>query len=312
MFFQRIYTPGLAINTYLLGDEKTKRCIVIDPTRHVFPCIVQAQNEGYDITDILETHAHADFVSGSKELKHQLNEKPAIHCSGMGGTQWIPSYADQIVQDGTLLVIGDLLLKAVHTPGHTPEHIIWVAYDKTRSSLVPWFICTGDSLFVGGVGRTDLLSPEEINPLAKQLYHSLFEVLNSFEDFVETYPCHSEGSLCGKGINGKSSSTIGYERLFNPYFQKKPEEEWIKTLLKGLPRVSPYFQRLKVLNLKGPPLLSSLKAARWNESQEERKFTDLFLLDVRLPEAFASSHLKGSINIPVSHSFFSLGWLDAP
>lgn len=303
MFFKHIYTPSLAANSYLLGDEKTKTCVAIDPTRHVVPYIVQVQNAGLDIVAILETHVHADFASGSKELKHQLNEKPLIYASGMGGPQWTPVYADRIAKQGTELKIGDLRLEAIHTPGHTPEHLMWVCYDESRSSHTPWFVFTGDCLFVGSVGRPDLLGKNETSVLAARLYHSLFEILAPLPDFVEIFPSHGEGSACGKALKGRSTSTLGYERLFNPYLKKEPEKIWIEHLLKGLSPIPPYFKHLKKMNLLGPPLLSTLKTFKWEEEKKQPHLDELFLIDVRHPDSFAAAHLKGSINIPFSSSF---------
>lgn len=310
MFFKSIYTPGLSIHSYLLADEKTKECIVVDPTRNIVPYIVEAQNAGLDIVAILETHVHADFVSGAKELKHQLNEKPLIYSSGMGGEEWIPSYADRIVSDGTELKIGKLKLKALHTPGHTPEHIMWVCFDESRSSLHPCLILTGDCLFVGSVGRPDLLGKNETPLLARQLYYSLFEVLSTQPDYVEIFPSHGEGSLCGKGLKGLSSSTLGYERLFNPFLKKESEQSWIKHLLKESSPIPPYFNHLKKMNVQGPPLLNTLKVMKWHEGINEIPLEELFLLDVRHPEMFSTSHLKNSLNIPISSSFTQwIGWM---
>lgn len=310
MFFRRIFTPGLSIHSYLLGDEKTKQCVVIDPIRHVVPYIVQAQNGGYDITDILETHVHADFVSGSKELKHQLNEKPRIHASGMGGKEWIPSYADVIVREGDELRLGDLRLRALHTPGHTPEHIAWLCFDDSRSKDTPWFAFTGDCLFVGSVGRPDLLGKGAMENLAPQLYHSLFDVFGSLPDFVEIFPSHGEGSLCGKALKTRGCSTFGYERLFNPYYKKAPKEVWLQQLKKDLLPTPPYFQRMKKMNVEGAPLLSTLKMAHWEAGTASPDLGQLFLLDIRLPESFAMSHIKNSINIPVSPTFVQwAGWM---
>jgi hydroxyacylglutathione hydrolase len=310
MYFQRIFTSSLGVNSYLVGDHKTKRCVVIDPTRHVVPYIVQAQNAGLDITDILETHVHADFVSGAKELKHQLNEKPRIYGSGLGGSKWIPSYVDEIVYQGTQLKLGDVHLEAIHTPGHTPEHVMWKCYDDSRSSTIPWFIFTGDCLFVGSVGRPDLLGKDESLLLSEQLFHTLFDVLVSIPDFVEILPCHGVGSLCGKSLNERPISTFGYERLFNPYLKKEPKERWIANLQKGLLPVPPYFQCVKKINMEGPPLLSSLKIFQWDEEKNKPSLDQLFLLDVRHPEVFAHSHLKGALNIPISSSFSHwAGWM---
>lgn len=310
MFFKRIFTPSLAINSYLIGDEKTKQCVVIDPTRHIVPYIMEAQNAGLDITDIVETHVHADFVSGAYELKHQLNEKPRIHASGMGGKKWIPSYADHVVQQGFKLKLGDVRLEAVHAPGHTLEHVVWICYDESRSSTTPWFIFTGDCVFVGSVGRPDLLGVDEIPILASELYDTLFDRLAFLPDFVEILPCHGEGSLCGKSLKARSSSTLGYERLFNPYFKKMEKEQWTRHLMKGLSPVPSYFQRVKKMNLEGPPLVSSLNTNKWNEDKAAPDLKKLFLLDIRHPEMFASSHIEGSINIACSGIFsYWAGWM---
>lgn len=310
MFFKQIYSSGLSIHSYLLGDEKTKSCIVIDPTRHVVPYIVEVQSAGLDIIAILETHVHADFVSGAKELKHQLNEKPQIYASGMGGKEWVPSYVDHVVMQETQLQIGVLRLKAVHTPGHTPEHVTWVCYDESRSSQTPWFAFTGDCLFVGSVGRPDLLGKSETEKLASQLYRTLFETLDFLPDFVEIFPSHGQDSLCGKALKARSTSTMGYERLFNTYLKKESKDLWIKRLQKNELPIPPYFQRLKKMNVEGPPLLSSLKIIKWEDGQEDFPLNELFLLDVRHPDAFASSHLKGSLNIPFSSTFAQwAGWV---
>lgn len=310
MLIQRIDFPCLSIHSYMVGDEKTKRYAVIDPTRHVVPFIIQAQNDGFDITDIVETHVHADFVSGAKELKHQLNEKPRIYASGMGGEEWIPSYADVVVRAGTKIQIGNLRLESMHTPGHTPEHIIWVCFDETRSAETPWLVFTGDCLFVGSVGRPDLLGQNEVSKLSKQLYHSLFDTLGLLPDFVEIFPSHGAGSLCGKSLNGQASSTLGYERLFNPYFKKESEDKWITHVMSELPPAPSYFHRLKKLNVEGPLLLNSLKVLNWESKRDDPKLDDLFLLDIRHLECFAASHLKGSLNIPPSQSFcLWAGWM---
>ena len=309
MFFHRIYTAGLSIYSYLLGDETTKRCIVIDPVRNVVPYIIHAQNGGYDITDILETHVHADFVSGSRELKHQLNEKPRIHASGMGGKGWMPAYADEIVQNGSELKIGQLRLKPVHTPGHTAEHIIWICFDDSRNSNQPWFAFTGDCLFVGSIGRPDLLGKEAMI-LAPQLYHTLFDVLAALPDFMEIFPSHGEGSLCGKSLKTRGSSSLGYERLCNPYLKRESEKEWIEKVDKDLLPPPPYFQRMKKINVAGAPLLNTLKTSKWKMGTPSSQLDKLFLLDTRLPDTFAISHIKASINIPVSPTFAQwAGWM---
>lgn len=310
MYFQRIFTPGLAIHSYLLGDEKTKRAVVIDPVRQVVPYIMLAQNGGYEITHILETHVHADFISGAKELKHQLNERPQIYASGIGGKEWEPAYADEIVHDRQDIVIGDLRLRALHTPGHTPEHIMWVCYDNSRSTEVPEFAFTGDCLFVGSVGRPDLLGEKSKETQASHLYHTLFDRLDWLPEYVEIFPAHGAGSLCGKALKAVGSSTMGYERLTNPYLKNLPEELWIKNLNCNPLPIPPYFQKVKRMNRDGAPLLNTLNVKKWEEEIPLPNLESLFLLDIRLPETFASSHIKGAINISASETFAQwAGWM---
>jgi len=310
MFFQRIFTPGLAINSYLLGDDVTKTCVVIDPTRHTVPYIMQTQNAELEISAILETHVHADFVSGAKELKHQLNGKPRIYASGMGGEKWIPAYADEVVRQDTQLKIGSLRLAALHTPGHTAEHLAWICYDDSRCTSAPWFAFTGDSVFVGSIGRPDLMGEGNTADLASRLYQTLFGALATLPDFVEIFPCHSKGSLCGKALKEMPSSTMGYERFFNPYFRKESEERWIAHVLEEPPPIPPYFSRVKQMNLEGPPLLSTLKMTSWKEKGECPPLDDLFLVDIRHPELFSSSHITGSLNLPFYSAFAQwAGWL---
>jgi hydroxyacylglutathione hydrolase len=310
MFFKKMYTPGLAIYSYLLGDETTKECIVVDPIRHVAPYIIHAQNAGLDIVAILETHVHADFISGAKELKHQLNDKPKIYASSIGEKESIPLYADVLVDNTTEIEIGDLRLCALHTPGHTPEHLCWICFDKSRSSEDPWFAFTGDCLFVGSVGRPDLLGEKYSSDLSEKMYHTLFETFSSLPNFLEIFPSHGEGSLCGKGLKTRANSTLGYERLHNPYLQKKPLDEWKKHLLEEQAPFPPYFNSTKKKNLTGPVLISTLKTYQWENEKEKPALENLFLLDVRHPEVFALSYLPNSINIPFSSSFSQwVGWM---
>lgn len=303
MFFQRLYTPGLAINSYLIGDMQAKVCAVVDPPRLIAPCMAAVQNAGLVITDILETHVHADFVSGSLELKNELNGKPRIHASGMGGPRWTPAYADQIVKDGDSLMIGRIRLQAVHTPGHTPEHLIWVCYDETRSKDTPWFAFTGDLLFVGGVGRPDLLGPEAFEGLAKQLYHTIFEKLSIFPDYMEIFPSHTAGSLCGTFYDGRSSSTLGYERLFNPFFIKKEEKAWVESIRQEFTQFPKEFTHIKELNVQGPPLMETLTILAAEGGLDDLDLEALFLIDTRNPLKYAELHWKGSINIPMHDTF---------
>jgi hydroxyacylglutathione hydrolase len=233
MFFHQRFIPGLAIYSYLVGDEKTKEAAVIDPTRDGDEYLRVSKTEGLRITHVVETHVHADFVSGAAELKERIGGAAQVHSSGLGGKDWIPPYADCVVKDGDEIVMGSIRLKAIHTPGHTPEHLSWAVYDQTRSKDTPWLILTGDFLFVGDVGRPDLLGEEARRTLAHQLYQSVFKVLPAFPDFTEIYPAHGAGSLCGKALGSRSSSTLGFEGRFNGALQGRTSRPGSAAFSKG-------------------------------------------------------------------------------
>ena len=313
MFFHQRFIPGLAIASYMVGDEKAKEVAVIDPTRDVDEFMEVARREGLRITHVLETHVHADFVSGTRELKARLNGEPQVHASGMGGRDWTPPYADHVVKDGDEVRLGSVRLKAVHTPGHTPEHLTWALYDDARSGEVPWLLFTGDFLFVGDVGRPDLLGEAARKELAHQLYQSVFNVLPPLPDFTEVFPGHGAGSLCGKAIGSRRSSTVGYERRFNAALREMPEEQWTAALLRGMPLAPPYFRRMKKVNAEGPTLIGAERPGqrRFTARQiRERLCEHCLVLDVRPKEAFAAAHVPGAINIPLGPNLPTwAGWV---
>ena len=301
MLLHQRFIPGLAIASYLVGDERTGEAAVIDPTRDVEEYLAFARDNDLHIRHILETHVHADFVSGARELKARLKNQPVIHSSGMGGAEWTPPYADHVAKDGDEVQVGSMRLKAIHTPGHTPEHVSWALYDDTRSKDTPWIIFTGDFLFVGDVGRPDLLGTEAQRQLAHQLYQSVFDKLPAVPDITEIFPAHGAGSLCGKAISSRRSSTVGFERQFNSVLVRKPEEQWIRELMADMPLAPPYFRRMKKVNQAGPailgPELPGLR--RWSVKEvHDRVCEKCLILDVRSKEAFAAAHIPDAINIP--------------
>lgn len=305
MQMHRFFIPGLAIESYLIFDEETRQGAVIDPTRQIEIYLNCALQENITITDILETHVHADFVSGAKELKKALRDKPKIHCSAMGGKEWIPQYVDHLVHDRDEIILGTTRLQAWHTPGHTPEHLIWIAYDDSRNPRVPTLAFTGDLLFVGSVGRPDLLGNENEKVLAKQLYRTLFETLAPLPDFIEIFPAHGAGSLCGKEIGSRHSSTLGYEKQCNPWLIQQPYETWAKRLLKEMPAAPAYFKEMKRINIIGLDKVSQKKEMPPLATIDEaiKMMSTCLTIDVRNPEAFSSGHLKNAINIPIGSSF---------
>jgi hydroxyacylglutathione hydrolase len=313
MLFHQRFVPGLAIASYVVGDEKTGDAAVVDPTRDVADFINFARDNDLHIRHIIETHVHADFVCGSKELKARLGDEPTIHCSGYGGDDWTQPYADEYVKAGDTIEMGEVTFGFQPTPGHTPEHIGITLFDTSRSSDVPWVMFSGDFLFVGDVGRPDLLGEEQKKELAHQLYESVFQRLNDLPDITEVYPAHGAGSLCGKAIGSRRSSTVGYERKFNPSLQKKPEEQWVKDLLDEMPLSPPYFKRMKQVNRDGPAIIGPEPPGqkRWGARQVyERVCEDCLMVDVRSKESFAAAHIPNAINIPFGQNLPTwAGWV---
>ena len=295
MLLKRLPTSGLAINSYVAADSKTKEGVVIDPTRDTSALLQFINLEEITITHIFETHVHADFVSGAKELKHQLNDRPLICCSGLGGPEWVPHYADKTLEDREEILIGSLHFQIWHTPGHTPEHIMLVVSDDARNPKIPSLAFTGDFLFVGSVGRPDLLGDENLEKLSQQLYDSVFHILPQLPDYLEIYPAHSAGSVCGSKINSTAQSTLGYERLANPLLQPRDEDSWIQLLLQNMPKIPGYFARLKKWNVLGVPLVDHLPIPKKLSLREISEKS--FILDARSQEEFAAKHVPNSINL---------------
>lgn len=278
----------LSINSYLLIDEKTKACVVIDPPR-IIPEIKQyIDSHHLTLKAILETHVHADFISGALELKHAYGMKPIIYSSSAAGPKWTPHYTDRGVKDKEVLEIDNLKLQALHTPGHTPEHLTWLYLENNK----PLYAFTGDFLFPGGIGRPDLLGDELVDPFLEDTYKSLFERIAFLPDSLEIYPAHGAGSLCSKSMESKTSTTLGIERKQNPALQKEEMKNWKAKILADMPKAPKSFARNKMKNLKGVTLLS--------EPSPSKKPT--FIFDFRHPEEFGKGHLKGAINIPINSS----------
>lgn len=288
-----IVTHGLAINTYLVIDPLTGNAAVIDATRNVTPILQKIQETNANVVAILETHVHADFVSGSVQLKAALNGQPEIICSGLGGEEWIPEYADKVInQDKEQVSLGSYHLEAWHTPGHTPEHLMWMLKNDKNEPLAAM---TGDFLFIGSVGRPDLLGEKYLKELAEKQYNSVFNVLIQLPDNIQLYPAHGAGSLCGKSISSNPTSTLQAERQGNPFLKTMAKDDWIEMLMRNMPPSPAYFKKMKQANL-GPIALV--------ETLNDKKGSNMeFILDIRSKEQFANKHLKNSINIGYGPSF---------
>lgn len=298
MYFEQFYLGCLAHASYMLASEG--EAVVVDPQRDVDLYLKAAAEHGCAIRHIFETHLHADFVSGHKELAARTGAEIYI------GAQAGATFAHVPVSDGFELKFGKASIHVLETPGHTPESICLVVTDREKS-ISPWAVLTGDTLFIGDVGRPDL-SPKHTPPqLAGMLYDSLHTKLLTLPDNVLVYPAHGAGSLCGKNMRAERSSTVGTERLTNYALQIKSREEFVQQLTSNLPARPEYFLKDAEINRTGAPALSELPALCAIEPRElQRMLTDgEIALDVRTGDEFAAGHVPGSINIALSGQFAS-------
>jgi hydroxyacylglutathione hydrolase len=298
MYFEQFYLGCLAHASYLLASDG--EAVVVDPQRDVDLYVKAATERGVAIRHIFETHLHADFVSGHKELAARTGAK--IYMGAQAGAK----FAHVPVGDGFDLKFGKASIRVVETPGHTPESICLVVTDKEKS-ISPWAVLTGDTLFIGDVGRPDLSPRHTPAQLAGLLYDSLHTKLLTLPDNVMVYPAHGAGSLCGKNMRAERSSTIGTERLTNYALQIKSREEFIAQLTSNLPARPEYFLKDAEINRTGAAALSELPALRAITPPElERMLRDGELaLDVRSGDEFAAGHVPGSINVALSGQFAS-------
>ena len=313
MFFQHIYDKSLAQASYLIGCQKTGESIVIDPKRDVDTYIDIARQNGLRITHITETHIHADFLSGSRELAALTGA--ALYLSDEGGPDWFYEFDHQGLKDGDVITVGNLELAVIHTPGHTPESISFLLTDKPASAQ-PVMLFTGDFVFVGDVGRPDLL--EKAAGLAgtqeagaRQMYSSLqkFSVL---PDFLQVWPGHGAGSACGKALGAVPSTTVGYEKIRNWAFQYDDDPQgFVNYLLADQPEPPRYFAQMKTLNRVDRPLLTEVPTAEKLTAETVRTALDrgIKLIDTRNKTAFAEGFVPGSINIQGNNAFATwMGW----
>lgn len=300
--FQRFFDEGLAQASFLVGCDRTRRAVVIDPRRDTSVYSAAARLHGATIVAAIETHVHADFVSGARELA----EKGARVMAGPGANL---AFDHAEVRDNEQLAIGDLMLTFLHTPGHTPEHIAIVA-ELPRQ---PVRLFTGDLMFVGGVGRPDLLGEPQTRRLAQDLFDSLHRVM-SLDDEVEVHPGHGAGSLCGAGIGKDPSSTIARERHQNAMLQYGDRDAFVAAVLADIPPTPRYFARMKQINTAGPALLGDeahrrLPAIR-PAAAAALAADGAMILDLRDAPAFLAGHPDGALNIGYGPKIgFWAGWV---
>jgi hydroxyacylglutathione hydrolase len=311
MFFRTFWIDGLAQASYMVG-ERDGRVAVIDPIRDVDIYLDAARQEGVSIAAVLETHIHADFVSGARELAERSGAR--LYLSAEGGREWQYAFPHEPLRDTDAFELGSYRLTAVHTPGHTPEHLIYLLADTTRSAE-PWLAFSGDLLFVGDVGRPDLLGEAEARTLAERLYDSIHRKLLPLPDGLEVYPGHGEGSLCGRSLGSKRSTTLGYERRFNYALQPMTKEEFLRKVIEGQPPAPPYFPRMKQINKEGPTALGALAAPRALPAARVRELVEggAVVIDARSKEAFGGAHIPGSYAVPRDNFFATwVGYIVPP
>lgn len=306
MIIRQHFIPGIAHSSYLVVGEKA--CVVIDPSRDVERYIQEARGMGVSITHIFETHLHADFISGHLDLAKatgaEIVAPKAANCS----------FTHTPVAEGDEIKIEDIRFRVIETAGHTPEHCCYVATDTSRGNS-PVALFSGDTLFVGDVGRPDLF-PGRAEELASLLFENLHNKILALPNECEVYPAHGKGSLCGRAMTAKRSSTIGYERKYNYALQIHDRDAFIHALTSGMPAAPDHFARCSAINRRGPELMQSLDPPvplGPNQFFKRMNGNDTVILDVRGYPCFSGVHIPGAWNIDLVGNFATqAGWVLPP
>lgn len=320
MFLRQILDPFLAHHAYLVGCQRTGEALIIDPQRDINRYERLAAENGLRITAVAETHIHADFVSGAREFARIPDID--LYLSAEGGPDWNYQWpADRantyLLKHGDGFSIGNIRMEAIHTPGHTPEHLCYLITDLGGGADQPIALATGDFLFVGDVGRPDLLESAagmtgSMEPSARQLGESLRQHLSGLPDYLQILPAHGAGSACGKALGAIPTSTLGYERRFNRPLRlaESDSEAFIRDVLSGQPNPPPYFGRMKKVNRDGivvtggPPTPTRLRAGELADAASTKHAQ---LLDTREDrKAFDTAHAHAAIHAPLRSPFFSM------
>src|SRR5437762_907015 len=307
MFFKQFYLGCLAHASYLIGSDG--EAAVVDPRRDVDTYIDEAKERGFRIRHVIETHLHADFVSGHRELARRTGANIYFGAKADAQFDYVP------VNDGDEIRMGDVVLRFLETPGHTPESVSILDVDRSVSD-VPKAVLTGDTLFIGDVGRPDLAGSDPLRgsdpgmsarELAGMLYDSLDDKLLAVPDSVEVYPAHGAGSLCGRNISSETSSTIGQQRQFNYALQPMSKEEFVRMMTTDLPEAPAYFSRDVAINRGGASELAELPDPPALEARdvEALQKKGAIVLDTRPAAQYGAGHVPGSLHIGLSGQFAS-------
>ncbi len=311
MILKRFYDDKLAQASWLVGCAATGEALVVDPNRDVEQFMAAAEAEGLRITHVTETHVHADFVSGARELAERTGGR--LYLSDEGGDDWRYAFGGEagavLLHDGDRFMVGNVRIDVLHTPGHTPEHLAFVVTD-TAGADRPMGVFTGDFVFVGDVGRPDLLERAAkhegtMEAGARALFRSLARFRDAVPEWVQLWPGHGAGSACGKALGAVPQTTLGYEKLFNWGLAERDEEAFVRAVLAGQPEPPMYFAEMKRINRDGPRLLGGFhRPPRLPESRLEALVEEgAVIVDTRHAGEFAAGHVPGTLNVPLGRSF---------
>ena len=312
MLIRRFYDTRLAQASYLVGCQATGDAIIIDPARAIEQYLQAVKQEGMRLAFVTETHIHADFLSGTRELARASGARPVL--SDEGGADWSYAWAREanalLVKDGATLMVGNIRVEVLHTPGHTPEHICFRITD-TKATERPIGVFTGDFIFVGDVGRPDLLEKAAgvegtMIAGAKQLHQSI-QRFKDQPDYLQLWPGHGAGSACGKALGAVPSSTLGYERFANWGLAAPTEADFVRQVLEGQPEPPAYFKHMKRLNRGGPPMRPTEAPPRLDGSVPALVKAGKLVVDTRRTADFAKGHVRGTINVPYANSMATYG-----
>ena len=316
MLLKYFYDEKLAHASYMVGCQRANVAVIVDPGRDIDQYLEMAEREGVKVVAVAETHIHADYVSGARELADRVGAK--LYVSDEGPAEWKYQYLDecqnQLLHDGDHFMIGNIRFDVMHTPGHTPESISFVLTDQGGGADKPMGIFTGDFVFVGSIGRPDLLEEAAglmgtAEPGARDLFKSA-QRFKTLPEYLQVWPAHGAGSACGKGLGAIPSSTVGYEKLFNPALQFTDEEEFVRYILADQPEAPKYFAVMKRVNKIGPKVLGTghhhamLDVAGLTAAVKAGT-----VIDLTPSPQYAQGHVPGTINIPIGLLATWAGWL---
>ena len=318
MFFRMVYDERLAQAAYLVGCQKTGEAIVFDPERDVDRYVELAEHNNLRIVAVSETHIHADFLSGARELAERTGAH--LYLSGEGGQDWSYTWLDKrtrggvyphtLLKDGDVFHVGNIEFTALHTPGHTPEHLSYLVTDRGSGATEPMGVITGDFVFVGDLGRPDLLESAAgmkgvKEDFARTLQRSALSFLE-LPDHLQVWPAHGAGSACGKALGAVPQSTVGYEKRFNSALKLAPAPEaFVSSILEGQPEPPLYFARMKYENRDGPAVLGGLPEPVELDAAALAAVdgSETAVIDVRTWPQFCAGHLAGALSIPLNNLF---------